>query len=213
MFTGLIEQLAAVKSVSRAAGSMKLTIDLGPLAEQARTGDSIAVNGLCLTVAELSGSDAQFDVSPESLKKSALGQLRTSDKVNIETALRPDSRLGGHFVQGHIDGTAEVSNIRKAGDFWNITFSPQRHLVDTIIPKGSIAVDGISLTVAEMTDRTFSTAVIPETLKRTNLDLARIGKKVNIETDLIVKTIKRQLENILPANEKLTVEKLKEMGF
>ncbi len=215
MFTGLIEAVNSVKSVSSGSsrGTMKIVVDLARLAEGASNGDSIAVNGVCLTIAGLQGSLASFDLSAETVAKSTLGRLKSNSQVNLERALKADGRFGGHFVLGHVDGTARLTAIDKQGQYANLTFIPEPELLDQIIPKGSIAIDGISLTIANLHKDGFSVAVIPETLSRTTLGSVKIGDIVNIETDVIVKTVAKQLARILPISKGLTVEKLKEMGF
>jgi len=213
MFTGLIETTCTVKSVRRNAESMVLTIDLGVLADESKTGDSIAISGTCLTIARLQGSLASFDVSAETLAKSTLGKLKPSSEVNVERSLKASDRFGGHFVLGHVDGTATVDAIDKSGEFANIKFTAKDELLNTIVVKGSVAVDGISLTIATVDLKSFGVSVIPETLKRTTLGKAKIGDFVNIETDIIVKTIKRQLDEILPKKQSLTAEKLRQLGY
>jgi len=213
MFTGLIETICTVKSVRLAGNSMALTIDLGVLGDQSKTGDSIAINGACLTIARLQGSLASFDVSAETLAKSTLGKLKPSSEVNVERSLKANDRFGGHFVLGHVDGTATIKTIDKSGEFANIKFAAKTELLDAIIAKGSVAVDGISLTIASVNPNSFGISVIPETLKRTTLGKAKIGDCVNIETDIIVKTIKKQLDEILPKKQGLTAEKLKQLGY
>jgi len=213
MFTGLIEAICTVKSARTTGGVMQLTIGLGKLADETKIGDSIAINGVCLTVARLQGSLASFDVSGETLAKSTLIKLKPSSQVNAEGAIKAIDRLGGHFVQGHIDGTATIKAIEKHGQFADIKFVADPELLNKMIVKGSVAVDGISLTITNMEENSFSTTIIPKTLERTTLVEAKIGDCVNIETDIIVKTIKKQLEKILPRQEKLTVERLKEIGF
>ena len=213
MFTGLIETICTVKSVRRSAESMVLTIDLGKLADENKTGDSIAISGACLTIAKLQGSLASFDVSAETLAKSTLGKLKPSSEVNVERSLKASDRFGGHFVLGHVDGTATVDAIDKAGKFANIKFAAKAELLGAIVVKGSVAVDGISLTIAAVDIKSFSVSIIPETLKRTTLGKAKIGDCVNIETDIIVKTIKRQLDEILPKKQGLTAEKLRQLGY
>lgn len=213
MFTGLIETTCKVKSVSRIAESLILTIDLGALAGESKTGDSIAVNGACLTVARLQGPLASFDVSAETLAKSTIGKLKPSSEVNVERSLKASDRFGGHFVLGHVDGTATIDAIEKTGNFANIKFAAKADLLDAIVVKGSVAVDGISLTIATVDQNGFGVSVIPETLKRTTLGKAKIGDYVNIETDIIVKTIKKQLDEILPKKESLTAEKLRQLGY
>ncbi|MHC4172503.1 MAG: riboflavin synthase [Planctomycetota bacterium] len=215
MFTGLIEAICTVKSVSQRAGGdgLSLTIDLGKLANNSNIGDSIAINGTCLTLASLEGNLASFELSTETLTKSYLGELRPPSLVNVERAIKATDRFGGHIVQGHIDGIATIKAIKKTGQFADIRFAADAELLDRMIVKGSVAVDGISLTIASMDETSFSVAIIPETLKKTTLGKAKTGDCVNIETDIIVKTIKRQLEKILPQKQSLTAEKLKELGF
>jgi riboflavin synthase len=233
MFTGLIQQVCTVKSLSsaalgfaeRRAGGSILTIDLQQLAEQtkiglpprlasrdAEAGDSIAINGVCLTVTKLAGTLATFDLSGETLAKTTLGKLTTGSKVNIELPLRADDRFGGHFVLGHVDGTAKIRKIDKKADFATFTFSTPKDLLEQLIPKGSVAVDGISLTIAELNAKSFSVAVIPQTLKQTTLAEAKINQTVNVEIDIITKTVKKHLENLLPHND-LTIEGLRQQGF
>lgn len=212
MFTGLIQAVCTVKSVDKSGGVMTLAVDLGALAEETGIGDSIAINGVCLTTAKLQGGTAIFDISAETLTKSTLGKLRAASQVNAEPAMKPSDRFGGHFVTGHIDGTATIKAIEKQGQFANIKFTAPPQLLEQMIVKGSVAVDGISLTVAEADQTGFSVAIIPQTMIKTTLGSAKVGDIVNIETDLIVKTIKKQLEKILP-QQGLTIEKLKESGF
>ncbi len=213
MFTGLIEAICRVKSVRRSRGGLLLTIDLGKPADESKIGDSIAINGVCLTVARLDGGLATFDISSETLTKSNLGKLKSSSPVNVELALKATGRFGGHFVQGHIDGAATIKAINKQGQFADIKFAAGAELLDQMVVKGSVAVDGISLTIASMNKNSFSVAIIPETLKKTTLGEAKIGDAVNIETDIIVKTVKKQLEKTLPQEQPLTMEKLRELGF
>jgi len=213
MFTGLIEAVCRVTSVRQSAGAMQMTVDLGELAEETGIGDSIAVNGVCLTVSKLEGGLASFGLSGETLAKSTLGRLKPSSPVNLERALKPTDRLGGHIVQGHIDGTATIKAVDRRGEFADIRFAASPELLDQMVVKGSVAVDGISLTVANMNQNSFLAAIIPETLRKTTLGTARVGDTVNIETDIIAKIIRKQLEKILPQEQGLTVEKLKQLGF
>ena len=213
MFTGLIEAVCTVESIRQSAGAMRLTIDLAALACSSKIGDSIAINGVCLTIAELNRTLAGFDVSGETLTKSTLGKLKPKSFVNTERALMAGHRFGGHFVQGHIDGTAAIKAITKHGQFANMEFTASAELLDQMVVKGSVAVDGVSLTIADINKNGFSIAIIPKTLEQTTLARAKIGDTVNIETDIIVKAVKKQLDNLLPTEQKLTVEKLKELGF
>ena len=216
MFTGLIEAICKVTSVRPAAGGMLLTVDLGNLAEGSKVGDSIAINGVCLTIARLDGDLATFDISSETIARTALGRLTASSQVNVERAMKPTDRFGGHFVQGHIDGTAKVAAIEKKSGFSDMKFAAGPELLNQMVVKGSVAVDGISLTVAGMDQNGFMVAIIPQTLQKTTLGRLKNGDLVNIETDIIVKTIKGQLESILgrvSQGHTLTAEKLRQLGF
>ena len=213
MFTGLVETICMVKSIRPSAGSMVLAVDLGELAGESKIGDSIAISGVCLTATGIEGAIVSFDVSAETLAKSTLDRLRPAWQVNVERAMKATDRFGGHFVQGHIDGVATIAAIDKHGDFADIRFAAAAELLDAMVTKGSVAVDGVSLTISDIDQNGFGISTIPETLRRTTLGKARAGDCVNIETDIIVKTIKRQLENILPKTEPLTAERLKQLGF
>jgi len=213
MFTGLIEAICTVKSVRQSGGGLLMTIDLDKLVQDSKIGDSIAINGVCLTIAELSGNLATFELSTETLTKSTLGGLKSSSPVNVERAMKATDRFGGHFVLGHIDSTATIRAIIRSGEFADVEFAASPELLSQMVVKGSVAVDGISLTIAGMDERSFSVALIPETLKKTTLGTAKVGDTVNIETDIIVKTIQKQLTNIVPQEQTLTVERLKELGF
>ena len=213
MFTGIINQVCVVKSFSTTTAGAVLTVDLQKLSPQVKTGDSIAINGVCLTVSKLAGSAAAFDLSGETLSKTNLGKLTAGSNVNTEPALKADDRFGGHFVLGHVDGVATVEKIQKKGDFATINFTTSKDLLEQMVLKGSVAVDGISLTIAELDNDNFTVVFIPQTLKETTLGKAKIGQKVNVETDIIGKMVKRHLEGIGLAKERLTVDKLKEMGF
>lgn len=213
MFTGLIEKVCGVKSARRNGDSIKLSVDIGNFSAECKIGDSIAVSGACLTVTAINGSIAGFDASAETLEKSTLGKLTAGAAVNIERAMKADSRFGGHFVQGHVDGTAKVEKITQYGNFRQIRFAAEKNLLEQMVSKGSVAVDGISLTIASMDEKGFEVSVIPETFNKTILGKAKVGDSVNIEIDLIVKVIQKQLSNILPAKNGLTIEKLQELGF
>jgi len=214
MFTGLIEAVCQVKSVTPGTASGgSLVVDLGSLAQECRTGDSIAVSGVCLTVTQLQGSTATFGLSPETLQRSTLGALRPSASVNIERAMRPTDRLGGHIVQGHVDGLGTVKAVKRLGEFADIGFAVGPELLEQMVLKGSVAVDGISLTIAGLEPGGFRVAAIPETLNRTTLGDAYIGVRVNVETDILVKIVRRQLEAVLPPKQELTVERLRQMGY
>ncbi len=213
MFTGIIEALGTVRSVRPAGGGKTVSIDIGPLADKAAPGDSIAINGVCLTISGLSGSVADFDVSGETLVKSTVDKLHAGVPVNLERAMAADGRFGGHIVLGHVDGTATIKAIDRKGDFVEMSFTAETGLLDEMVTKGSVAVDGISLTIAMMDGRGFAAALIPTTLKETTLGTAKVGDAVNIETDVLIKAVKKQLEKMLPGRGGLTAEKLREHGF
>jgi riboflavin synthase len=215
MFTGIIERVGVVRSVRGSAGGKIVSVELGELLEGAKIGDSIAINGVCLTVTGFSGGVGDFDVSGETLAKSTMGDVRVGLGVNLERAMAADGRFGGHIVQGHVDGSARVKSVERVGEFANVRFSVEKGLASEMIAKGSVAIDGISLTIAELGDGEFLVAVIPATWEATNLRSLKVGDVVNIETDIITKTVKRQLENMLGKNKGggLSAERLKELGF
>ncbi|MCK5172487.1 MAG: riboflavin synthase, partial [Planctomycetes bacterium] len=184
MFTGIIEAVGTVRAKRSGKGAGVISVELGGLADGSGIGDSIAINGICLTISRLVGSLADFDVSDETTAKSTLGRIVVGDHVNLERAMPATGRFGGHIVQGHIDGTATVKSIDRSGEFAGISFSANPDLLDAIVPKGSVAVNGVSLTVAKVDKGGFSIAVIPTTLKETTLAALKVGQAVNIETDI-----------------------------
>jgi riboflavin synthase len=212
MFTGIIEAVGDIRQIQPSSGRMRLAIDIKHLAEDARPGDSIAVNGVCLTVSNLSGTLAVFDVSSETVRRSTLSTLKIGSKVNLERAMSAAGRFGGHIVQGHIDGTAKITAIRKEAEFAEFTFEADDNLMTQMVLKGSVAVDGISLTISGLTKSCFSVSLIPTTLKETTWQNAKIGNLVNIETDILVKIVQKQIDSILP-QQGVTLEKLKDYGF
>jgi len=198
MFTGLIQHVGTVSSIAAAArGGARLSVDLGPLAAESKPGDSIAIDGCCLTIAELRGGVAAFDAVPETLRRTTLGTLKRGSRVNLECALRPGDRLGGHFVQGHVDATATVTDAVQEGGGaeWHFKLDDPK-FAEQIVQKGSIALDGISLTVAgcERNGGTFWVALIPETLARTTLGSKTQGAQVNVETDVLGKYVLAALQ-------------------
>jgi riboflavin synthase len=217
MFTGLIQHIGTVCAiVPSAADGARLKIDIGPLAQGSRAGDSVAVNGCCLTIVELAGSLASFDAVPETLRRTSLGALKPSSRVNLECAMLPSTRLGGHFVQGHVDGLATVTRTVEGGHWaeWHLQLD-DKALAEQIVEKGSIALDGISLTVAgcDAHAGTFWVALIPETLSRTTLSGKRQGAKINVETDILGKYVLAALKNRLSAKTPLTEQTLRENGY
>ncbi|MDD5011404.1 MAG: riboflavin synthase [Phycisphaerae bacterium] len=210
MFTGIIESVCRVVSTGRQGGGMRVEIDLG---QAVKSGESVAVNGVCLTAVSPKGNTAQFDVSGETLTKSTLCSLKTGSAVNIERAMSANDRFGGHFVQGHIDAVGKIKKIERKGDFWRFVFEAPKEILDNIVPKGSIAIDGVSLTITDIENNNFAAAIIPATFENTIFKNYRLGDSVNIETDIICRIVKKQLEKILPDKSNLTIDKLKELGF
>jgi len=212
MFTGIIEAVGQVRTLRPSGQRMLVAVDIKHLAEGTVLGDSIAVNGVCLTVSALDRQTASFDVSSETVKRSSLSTLKVGSPVNLERAMSAAARFGGHIVQGHIDGTARIASIRKEAAFAEFSFDVPAELMTQIILKGSVAVDGISLTVSKLDKSGFSVSLITTTLAHTTWQHAKVGDLVNIETDILVKIVQKQLASIFP-NQGLTFEKLSALGF
>jgi riboflavin synthase len=193
MFTGLVEAVGEVVERTPTAAGARLRISTS-LAPELAAGDSLAVNGVCLTVVRSDGSDVQADVGPETLRVTTLGSLTRSTLVNLERPLRADSRFGGHFVQGHVDAMGCLEDIRADADFHWISVSYPSALAPYLVAKGSIAIDGISLTVAGLGADRFDVMVIPFTMSHTNLQRARIRDRVNLECDIVGKYVARAAE-------------------
>jgi riboflavin synthase len=194
MFTGIVEELGTVEAVEQQSDAVRLTVRATTALEGTDLGDSIAVNGCCLTVAERSAVTWTADVMAETLAKTGLGSLATGDRVNLERAATVGSRLGGHLVQGHVDAVGHVVR-RDPGEHWDVvTVSMPGELAPYLVDKGSITVDGVSLTVVEAQRDGFTVSLIPETLRRTTLGFRRPGDAVNLEADVIGKYVARQLE-------------------
>ncbi len=193
MFTGLIEAIGEVAEVKPTAEGFRLRLTTGMAAELA-PGDSVAVNGVCLTVVSADADGLHADISPETARVSALGALRRGGLVNLERPLRADARLGGHFVQGHVDATGTIEEIRADGDSFWITIGFPPLLAPYIVRKGSITIDGISLTVAGVDERRLDVQIIPFTWEHTTLNRAKAGDAVNIEVDILGKYVVRVAE-------------------
>ncbi len=193
MFTGLVEAVGELVDRQPASGGFRLRI-ASPLASELSLGDSVAVNGVCLTVTERTASDLHAEIGPETIRVTTLGSLGPGSLVNLERPLRTDGRLGGHFVQGHVDGLGAIEDLRAEKDFYWLTVGFPRELAAYLVPKGSIAVDGISLTVAALHDGRFDVQVIPFTMQHTNLARARVRDRVNLECDLVGKYVVRAAE-------------------
>jgi riboflavin synthase len=191
MFTGLIEAIGEVKEIRRAGSGATLMLRMPPSFSDCSPGDSIAVDGACLTITGIRGDLSSLDVSIETLGRSTLGELKAGGAVNLERAMRLSDRLGGHLVSGHVDGTGILRRIERKGRSWLIQISLDPSLGRYLIEKGSIAVDGISLTVNTCMEDSFSVAVIPETMRKTTLLRKSAGDAVNIEIDMIAKYIEK----------------------
>ncbi len=195
MFTGLVERRVPIAAWEEVPGGRRLVLDLGPLAEGLATGASVSCAGACLTVIRLEGSLASFDLSQETLDRTRFGGLQAGALVNVERSLRVGDRMGGHFVTGHVDGIGEVLGIREERDFAVHRYRAPRAFLPWLVPKGSVTVDGVSLTVAKLEEGgVFEVALIPETLRLTTLGLLREGDRVHLEGDLIGKYVQRFLE-------------------
>ncbi|MBM7555520.1 riboflavin synthase [Halanaerobacter jeridensis] len=214
MFTGIVEELGEVKNIKRSSQSIILTIKAEKVLEDIKIGDSIATNGVCLTVTDFSENEFEVDVTPETMRKSSLGELSIRDKVNLERALRLKDRLGGHLVSGHIDGTGKIAEKKREDNAILITIRPEPKLLKYIIAEGSIAIDGISLTVAKLTQDSFTVSIIPHTNEVTTLSSKKVGNIVNLETDMIGKYVERMMEfEEEQENTDIDMKKLRDNGF
>jgi riboflavin synthase len=195
MFTGLVEALGTVAAIvpDPAGNGRLLTIIEATLGPTLAIGESVAVNGACLTVIERTADTFRFAAGPETLARTNLGELQAGDRVNLERALRASDRLGGHLVQGHVDGRGQVAQRLKEGDWETLWFACPRELAQQMVPKGSITVDGVSLTLVDVEAERFSVALIPHTLEHTTLGFRPVGASVNLETDLLAKYVFKAL--------------------
>lgn len=212
MFTGIIKSIGSVTKVVRAEGGKRLSVDVGEWAGDCREGDSICVSGVCLTVAARRPPVVEFDVIKETLQRSILGDLAVSNRVNLERAMAVGDRFDGHFVQGHVDGTACVTRIISSAQEHVVWIKTDREFAQYVIPKGSIAIDGVSLTIAAVKGDEFSIALIPTTLSLTTLGSLAVGDRVNIESDIIARTIVHHVSAVTDAGG-LSVDSLREAGF
>jgi riboflavin synthase len=214
MFTGIIEEVGRVEAIEPRAAGSRLRITAPVVCGDVREGDSISVNGVCLTAVDLRGQGFGADVSPETLKRSSLGRLERGWMVNLERALTPNSRLGGHIVQGHVDAMGEVISLDLLGDNnWWLRLKAPAEIDRYLVFKGSIAIDGISLTVAEVSGGVVSVTIIPHTYEHTNLRLRRPGDAVNLEADVLAKYVEKMLGALDVKGRKLSVEGLMEQGY
>jgi riboflavin synthase len=218
MFTGIIEELGRVRSLEKRGEGVRMTVEARTVTEGTQEGDSISVNGVCLTALEVGRDSFAADGSRETLQRSTLGSLRAGSVVNLERAVTPATRLGGHIVQGHVDGRGHFLSAEEHGGSWTVRIAYPPELARYLVFKGSISVEGISLTVAALADEYFEIAVIPKTWTMTNLSHLRSGDAVNLEADIIAKYVERILtagarQNEATQTSGLTLEKLADLGY
>ena len=221
MFTGIVEEIGAVRAVVSGGEWGSLSIGARRVLEDTRRGDSIAVNGVCLTETALSRDGFTADVMAETLRRSNLGALKVGEAVNLERALAANGRFGGHIVSGHVDNLGEIVNTKQEGSALWLTLSAPPDVLELVVKKGSVTLDGVSLTVAERTERTFSVSLIPTTQTDTTLLRKRPGDKINLETDIIGKYVRALLHKSAPAalpegqpqESRLTEDFLRRNGF
>ncbi|MEE3399082.1 MAG: riboflavin synthase [Eubacterium sp.] len=219
MFTGIIEDIGDIKSIKHEGDSAVLVIHSSKIMDDVKLGDSIAVNGVCLTARSISGNEFTADVMAETIRRSSLGALKPGSKVNLERAMQLGGRFGGHIVSGHIDGTGTIVSMKREANAVWVEISADSKILKLIIEKGSIAIDGISLTVAYVDDKVFKVSVIPHTASETTLLMKKVGDIVNLENDTIGKYVEKLLQ---PFNEQssrkndkksVSLETLIESGF
>lgn len=214
MFTGIVEGLGSVEAITSLGKAYRLSIELGPLSEDAKLGDSIAINGTCLTVVSLQGSRAEFDVIRETVERTSFASLKVKDKVNVERAMLVGDRFHGHVVSGHVDGAGTVSVLRKEAGQTVLSVRIAPELIRFIVEKGSVTLDGVSLTVTATTHDTFSVALIPLTLEVTTLGQKTVGSLINVEVDPIGKWVHRLLGGyVSDGGQGLSLSDLRRSGF
>ena len=217
MFTGIIEELGEIAALEKSGdGGARIVIAAKTATDETNEGDSIAVNGVCLTALNIQKDSFAADVSEETLAKSTLGKLKTGARVNLERAVTPSTRLGGHLVQGHVDGRGRFESAVRRGDFWTVRVGFPKEMARYFVYKGSVAVEGISLTIADLADDYFEIAVIPKTWQLTNLSTLKPNDEVNLEADIIAKYVERIMryggEN-QNSGGGITMEKLAALGY
>lgn len=212
MFTGLIEEVGKVQNIQRTSNFGRIIIQAKSIIDDIKIGDSIAVNGTCLTVVEFTSSTFAAEAMRETLEKTNLGNLKIGSSVNLERALLPTTRLGGHFVSGHVDGQGVLRNSYADGPAKILEFNTSSSLLRQMVPKGSIAIDGISLTIIDVTSTGFSVGIIPHTQDATTLSRLPIGSKVNLETDVLAKYCQKMIVEKISGKENM-IENLEKLGF
>ncbi|MBP3310388.1 MAG: riboflavin synthase [Ruminococcus sp.] len=215
MFTGIVEEIGTVRSLQHGQTSSFIEIQAKTVLSDVHLGDSIAVNGVCLTVTHLTSDSFRADIMNETLKRSSLGSLRSGGHVNLERAMAANGRFGGHIVSGHIDGTGTVINIKKDGIAHWYTISADNSILRYIVEKGSVAIDGISLTVAALSETSFSVSVIPHTSEQTILSEKKLGDIVNLENDIVGKYVEKFMRPVeaSPKSNGISMNFLAENGF
>lgn len=211
MFTGLIIELGEIDSIQKSGSSAKLSLSAKHVSLDAAIGDSIAVNGVCLTVVDIKGAILTFDVSYETLDSTNLGSLKRGDRVNLEPSLTPSSKLGGHFVTGHIEACGRIRSKSEKGNALRIEIEAPKEILKMLVPKGSIAVEGISLTVVDVLPDRFSIVIIPHTAKLTTIGFKTAGDTVNIETDILAKYVAKLINK--DSGDSSLISSLKNSGF
>lgn len=212
MFTGIVEETGVVQDIKTSSTGTSVRIACSTVLQDAHPGDSIAVNGLCLTITAFSEQDFSADIMPVTLQKSSLRTLHPGQRVNLERALQLSSRLGGHLVTGHIDGVGQITDIQHHQNAVLMTIQPQPEQLQFMIPEGSICINGISLTIANLKSRVFTVSLIPHTFHNTSMHSCKPGDLVNIETDVIGKYVQRYMQST-PKNAQLSRETLIKNGF
>lgn len=216
MFTGLVEEIGKIKKIDKSGNSAKITISANKILKEVKLGDSISTNGVCLTVTKFTGNEFAVDVMPETMNRSNLGDLKTGSKVNLERAMQVGDRFGGHIVSGHIDGVGYITNLKNEDNATWISIEINAGILKYIVEKGSVAIDGISLTVAYVDEKIFKVSLIPLTKEETTLLSKGIGEKVNIECDVIGKYVERLMnfnKKEEKINDKISMDFLRENGF
>lgn len=224
MFTGLIEEVGSIKQISQNGANTDIVIRASKVLKGTKIGDSIAVNGVCLTVTELYNDSFKAFAMAETMRRTAFSELKAGSQVNLERAMACDGRFGGHMVSGHIDGTGEIASVEKEGMATWVTINADKKLLKYIVEKGSVALDGISLTVAKCDEKSFAVSIIPHTGSETTLLTKKKGQKINIENDVISKYVEKMLFNRSDyegsdskddkkSESSLTMEKLISLGF
>jgi riboflavin synthase len=215
MFTGIVEEVGTINSLKViGADQSELTVDCSVIQSDMKRGDSVAVEGVCLTVIRFDAAHVVFEISSETVKKTLFSQKRSGQRVNLERALMLTDRLGGHMVQGHVDGCARVLNIKRLGNFYELEFDLPRDIDRYFVDKGSVCINGISLTIASLGNDRFSVAIIPHTYQQTTLSDLNVSDTVHIETDVLARYVERLLPFAKKTEEsKISPEFLREHGF